>query len=56
MKKIDKLVTNSMGKRVPSEVNGKPAIPFRGVGKYFPNRWKQTCWLIKGITGKCRIE
>jgi len=36
MSKYDKLVVNSIGKLVPSEVNGKPEIPFKGVGKYIP--------------------
>ena len=29
-------VKNSAGRSVPSEINGKPAIPFRGVGKHKP--------------------
>ena len=30
------LITNAAGRPVPTEVNGKPAIPFQGVGKYRP--------------------
>ncbi len=30
------LVKNTLGRPVPTEVNGKPAIPFQGVGKYRP--------------------
>jgi citrate lyase subunit alpha/citrate CoA-transferase len=29
-------VKNAAGRSVPSEINGKPAIPFRGVGKHQP--------------------
>ncbi len=36
MKKYDNLVVNSIGKVVPCEVNGKPEIPFQGVGKFVP--------------------
>ncbi len=31
-----KLIKNAVGRPVPTEVNGKPAIPFQGVGKYRP--------------------
>lgn len=30
------LVKNALGRMVPTEVNGKPAIPFAGVGKHRP--------------------
>ncbi len=30
------LIKNAAGRLVPAEVNGKPAIPFQGVGKYRP--------------------
>jgi citrate lyase subunit alpha/citrate CoA-transferase len=30
-------VINAAGRTVPSEINGKPAIPFMGVGKYKPH-------------------
>jgi citrate lyase subunit alpha/citrate CoA-transferase len=30
------LVENAAGRMVPTEVNGKPGIPFQGVGKYKP--------------------
>jgi citrate lyase subunit alpha / citrate CoA-transferase len=33
----DKMIKNAVGRMVPTEVNGKPAIPFRGVGKYRPD-------------------
>lgn len=35
-----KLVTNAAGRLVPTEVNGKPAIPFQGVGKHLPSGYK----------------
>ena len=31
-----KLVKNAIGRIVPTEVNGKQAVPFQGVGKYKP--------------------
>jgi len=31
-----KLVENAAGRLVPTEINGKPATPFQGVGKYQP--------------------
>jgi citrate lyase subunit alpha/citrate CoA-transferase len=36
MKKNNKLVVNAIGRAVPTEVNGKPVIPFKGVGKHRP--------------------
>ncbi|MCU0692816.1 MAG: hypothetical protein MUF54_15555, partial [Polyangiaceae bacterium] len=30
------LVENAVGRLVPAEINGKPAVPFRGVGKHRP--------------------
>ncbi len=36
MKKYDKLVKNAAGRLVPEEINGKPVIPYQGVGKYIP--------------------
>ncbi len=36
-KKYDKLVKNAAGRIVPTEINGKQAIPFQGVGKYIPD-------------------
>jgi citrate lyase subunit alpha/citrate CoA-transferase len=36
MKKDDKVVVNAIGRTVPTEVNGKPVIPFKGVGKHRP--------------------
>ena len=36
MKKTDGLVKNAIGKLVPTEVNGKPVVPYMGVGKYRP--------------------
>lgn len=32
-----KLVENSVGRMVPTEINGKPAVPFQGVGRYKPS-------------------
>jgi len=31
-----KLIKNAVGRMVPNEINGNPAIPFQGVGKYIP--------------------
>ena len=31
-----KLVTNALGREVPIEINGKPAVPFKGVGQHKP--------------------
>ncbi len=36
MSKYDKLVTNAIGRIVPTVINGEPAIPYMGVGKYKP--------------------
>ena len=36
MKKYDKMAINSIGRSVPTVVNGIPAVPFMGVGKYVP--------------------
>ena len=36
MSKYDKLVTNAAGRVVPAMVNGKPAVPYMGIGKYRP--------------------
>ncbi|HPB30193.1 MAG TPA: citrate lyase subunit alpha, partial [Candidatus Sumerlaeota bacterium] len=33
----NKLVKNALGREVPVEINGEPAIPFQGVGKYKPS-------------------
>jgi len=32
----DKFVKNALGRLVPTEVNGKPQVPYMGVGKYRP--------------------
>jgi citrate lyase subunit alpha/citrate CoA-transferase len=32
-----KLVINAIGRRVPVAVNGRAAVPFKGVGKYLPD-------------------
>jgi citrate lyase subunit alpha/citrate CoA-transferase len=37
MKKHGKLVENAIGRIVPTEVNGKPVIPYKGVGKHRPD-------------------
>ncbi|RKY53418.1 MAG: citrate lyase subunit alpha [Candidatus Neomarinimicrobiota bacterium] len=31
-----KLVKNAVGRMIPTEINGKPAIPYKGIGKYHP--------------------
>jgi citrate lyase subunit alpha/citrate CoA-transferase len=35
------LITNAMGRRVPTQVNGKPQNPFAGVGAHAPQGGKQ---------------
>ena len=40
MRKYDKLVTNAAGRVVPTIINGKPAVPYMGVGKYRPEGFK----------------
>ena len=40
MSKYDKLVTNAIGRVVPTIINGKTAVPFMGVGKYRPQGFK----------------
>lgn len=37
MSKSAKLVVNAIGRSVPAEVNGKPVIPYKGVGKHRPD-------------------
>ena len=36
------LVENAVGRLVPTEINGKPAVPFQGVGKHRPTGRKAT--------------
>ncbi|MEJ2738661.1 MAG: citrate lyase subunit alpha [Dehalococcoidia bacterium] len=36
MNMTNKFVKNAVGRMVPTEINGKPAVPFMGVGKYKP--------------------
>lgn len=36
MSKYDKLVTNAAGRIVPTILNGKPAVPYMGIGKFKP--------------------
>jgi citrate lyase subunit alpha/citrate CoA-transferase len=36
MNKYDKLVTNAAGRVVPTILNGKPAVPYMGIGKLSP--------------------
>jgi len=40
MKKYDKLVKNALGRMVPTMVNGKPQLPYMGVGKTKPTGFK----------------
>ncbi|HNW89642.1 MAG TPA: citrate lyase subunit alpha [Bacteroidales bacterium] len=40
MLKYDKLVVNAIGRTVPTVINGKPAVPYMGVGKYKPTGTK----------------
>lgn len=37
MKKNSSFVVNAIGRSVPAEVNGKPVIPYQGVGKHRPD-------------------
>ena len=34
------LVTNAVGRSVPETVNGRPQVPYMGVGKYRPGNGK----------------
>lgn len=36
MKKYDKLTINALGREVPTIVNGKETVPYKGVGKHVP--------------------
>ena len=36
----DKLIKNAAGRFVPEEINGKPVVPFMGVGKYRPKGFR----------------
>ncbi len=36
MKKYGKLVVNALGRAVPTEVNGKAVVPYKGIGKHRP--------------------
>jgi citrate lyase subunit alpha / citrate CoA-transferase len=38
--RYDKLVTNALGRTVPTIINGKPAVPYMGVAKYKPTGFK----------------
>jgi citrate lyase subunit alpha/citrate CoA-transferase len=31
-----KMVKNALGRMVPAEINGKKAVPFKGIGKHRP--------------------
>ncbi len=37
MSKSEKLVVNAIGRAVPAEVNGKPVVPYKGIGKHKPD-------------------
>lgn len=37
MSKSTKLVVNAIGRAVPTEVNGKPVTPYKGIGKHKPD-------------------
>jgi citrate lyase subunit alpha/citrate CoA-transferase len=36
MSKYDNMVVNAAGRKVPVKINGKPSVPYRGVGRYIP--------------------
>jgi citrate lyase subunit alpha / citrate CoA-transferase len=36
MNKYDKLVMNAAGRKVPVVINGQPAVPYQGIGKFKP--------------------
>ncbi len=38
---MSKMATNAAGRMVPLEINGQPAVPFQGVGKYRPSGRKR---------------
>ena len=40
MKNAEKMLKNAVGRFVPSEINGKPVVPFMGVGRYKPDAVK----------------
>ena len=40
MTKSDKRVTNAAGRIVPTIINGKPAVPYMGVGMYKPEGFR----------------
>jgi citrate lyase subunit alpha/citrate CoA-transferase len=40
MSKYDNLVTNAAGRTVPTVINGKPAVPYMGVGKFKPEGFR----------------
>ena len=40
MSKYDKLVTNAAGRKVPTIINGRPAVPYMGVGTYKPDGFR----------------
>ena len=42
MAKYDNIVENAVGRKVPTIVNGKEEIPFKGVGKHRPSGMKAT--------------
>ncbi len=43
---VNLLVKNAAGRLVPREINGKPAIPYQGVGKYRPIGRKATSSIV----------
>ncbi len=43
---VNLLVKNAAGRLVPREINGKPAIPYQGVGKYRPTGRKATSSIV----------
>ncbi|MCK5739015.1 citrate lyase subunit alpha, partial [bacterium] len=33
---MSKFLVNALGRRVPAEVNGQPAVPFKGINQHRP--------------------
>jgi citrate lyase subunit alpha / citrate CoA-transferase len=45
----EKLVKNAAGRLVPSEINGKTVVPFKGVGKYRPQGYRHAPRITSNI-------
>ena len=45
----NKLVKNAAGRMIPAEINGQPAVPYMGVGKYHPRGKKHAPAIASNI-------